>query len=47
VIDPSDDIPNNTNKSIDFNAQFEAHKKRTESDLPFTLTQVEDAMFVD
>lgn len=42
-----DDIPNNTDKSIDFNAQLEAYKKRTTSSLPYTLTQVEDAMFLD
>lgn len=37
-IDPADDIPNNTNKCIDFNAQLQAHKKRTEAELPYTLT---------
>lgn len=42
-----DDIPNNTDKCIDFNAQLEAYKKRTTSSLPYTLTQVEDAMFLD
>lgn len=30
-IDPADDIPNNTSKFIDFNAQLEAHIKRTEA----------------
>ena len=33
-----DDIPNNTDKSIDFDAQLEAYKKRTTSELPYTLT---------
>lgn len=42
-----DDIENNTDKSIDFNSQLEALKKRTETELPHTLTQVEDIMFLD
>ena len=33
-----DDIPTNTDKSIDFDAQLEAYKKRTTSELPYTLT---------
>ena len=42
-----DDIENNTDKSIDFSSQLEALKKRTETELPHTLTQVEDIMFLD
>ena len=42
-----DDIENNTDKSIDFTSQLEALKKRTETELPHTLTQVEDIMFLD
>lgn len=46
---PEDDqvVENNTDKSIDFNAQLQALKKRTESELPHTLSQVEDAMYLD
>jgi hypothetical protein len=47
LIDDDEDFPNNTNKSIDFKSQLEGLKKRTEFDLPYTLTQVEDAMFLD
>ena len=44
-----EDIPNNTDphKSIDFKSQLDALKQRTEFNLPFTLSQVEDAMFLD
>ena len=42
-----DDIENNTDKSIDFNAQLQALKKRTETELPHTLSQVEDFMYLD
>ena len=42
-----DEIENNTDKSIDFSAQLSALKRRTETDLPYTLTQVEDAMYLD
>lgn len=38
---------NNTSKSIDFNSHLESFKRRTEYDLPFTLTQTEDAMFLE
>ena len=31
-------VENNTDKSIDFNAQLQALKKRTESELPHTLS---------
>lgn len=40
-------VENKTNKLIDFNAQLQALKKRTENNLPFTLTQVEDCMYLD
>ena len=40
-------VENNTDKSIDFNAQLQALKKRTECELPHTLSQVEDAMYLD
>ena len=40
-------IENNTDKSIDFNAQLNHLKKRTECELPHTLSQVEDEMFLD
>ena len=43
----NEDIPNNTDRSIDFQAQLDALKKRTECSMPFTLSQVEDAMFFD
>jgi len=39
-------IENNTNKFIDFNAQIKAIKNQTESNYPYTLTQVEDAMYI-
>lgn len=42
-----DQVENNTDKSIDFSAQLSALKRRTETDLPYTLTQVEDAMYLD
>lgn len=42
-----DDIENNTDKAIDFQAQLEALKRRTETELPHTLTQVEDIMYLD
>ena len=42
-----DQVENNTDKSIDFAAQLSALKRRTEADLPYTLTQVEDAMYLD
>jgi hypothetical protein len=45
--DPDDDIENNTDKSIDFNAQLKALLRRTETELPHTLTQVEDIMYLD
>jgi len=41
------EIQNNTSKSIDFNSHYDAFKLRTECDLPFTLTQTEDAMFLE
>ena len=44
---PETMIENNTDKCIDFNAQIQAIKKQTETDLPYTLTQVEDAMYID
>lgn len=47
VIPEADDIPNNTDKCIDFETQLEAYKKRTTSMLPYTLTQTEDIMFMD
>ena len=47
TIDKTDDIPNLSGKSIDFEQQLKAYKDRNEVDLPFTLTQVEDSMFVD
>ena len=40
-------IINNTDKAIDFNAQLEQHKARTESQFPYTMTQTEDAMYLD
>lgn len=46
-LDIDEEVPNNTDKSIDFQAQLDAYKKRTQQELPFTLTQVEDAMFID
>jgi len=30
--------PNNTNKKIDFNEEMSAFKRRTEKELPFTMT---------
>ena len=49
LIKPPEDlvVENNTDKSIDFNAQLQALKKRTECELPHTLSQVEDAMYLD
>lgn len=44
---PADQVENNTDKSIDFSAQLSALKRRTETDLPYTLTQLEDAMYLD
>lgn len=38
VIPEADDIPNNTDKCIDFETQLVAYKKRTTSVLPYTLT---------
>ena len=40
-------VENTTEKSIDFNAQLQHLKKRTESELPHTLSQVEDSMYLD
>jgi hypothetical protein len=42
-----EDIENNTDKAIDFQAQLNALKKRTETELPHTLTQTEDIMYLD
>lgn len=37
----------NKGNSIDFNAQLDALKRRTEQEVPYTITQVEDAMYLD
>lgn len=47
TVNKADDIPNNSGKSIDFEQQLKAYKERNEVDLPFTLTQVEDSMYID
>lgn len=47
MIDDEEMIENNTDQLIDFKAQLEAFKRRTEQNFPFTLTQVEDAMYID
>ena len=36
-----------TEKLIDFEQHLEALKKRTELEIPYTTTQVEDAMYID
>ena len=38
---------NNTNRLIDFDAHMKDYKERTESTFPYTLTQAEDAMYLD
>lgn len=43
----NEEFQNNTHKSIDFSAQLKALKKRTEVDIPYTITQCEDAMYID
>ena len=42
-----DEKENNTEKAIDFSSEMQALKNRTEKNLPFTLTQVQDAMFLE
>lgn len=47
IINQSEEVENNTDKSIDFNAQLLNLKNRTECELPHTLTQAEDVMYLD
>ena len=42
-----DEFTNNTHRSIDFSAELKALKRRTELDMPYTVTQCEDAMYID
>ena len=41
------DVPNNTDRPIDFAAQMEDLKRRTEAVFPYTSTVTEDAMYID
>lgn len=40
-------IVNNTNRMIDFDFELKDLKKRTELDIPYISTMVEDAMYID
>ena len=42
-----EEVPNNTDNRVDFNEHLIALKKRTERDLPYTMTQINDVMFID
>lgn len=42
-----EDIRNNTEKRVDFSEQLSSLKKRTEMDLPYTMTQINDAIYLD
>jgi len=42
-----EEIPNNTDKRIDFDEEMKKYKKRTEKELPFTMTLVSDASYLD
>jgi len=38
---------NNTGRAIDFDEEMKGLKNRTEKNIPFTMTQVIDAMFLE
>ena len=42
-----EEAPNYSDAKVDFNEQLNAHKKRTEKELPFTMTQINDVMYLD
>lgn len=42
-----EEVPNFTELKVDFNEQLNALKRRTEKDLPYTVTQVNDVMYLD
>ena len=42
-----DEVPNKTDQKVDFNEQLNALKRKTEKDLPFTMTHVNDVIYLD
>ena len=42
-----EEVPNYIDQKIDFNEQLNALKKKTEKDLPYTMTQINDVMYLD
>lgn len=42
-----EEVPNYTDQRVDFNEQLNSLKRRTEKDLPFTMTQINDVAYLD